>query len=133
MKKNKRLSPFVLFFFVWLGVTVMAFFLFSHFFSLETVPVLFLQHPATHLFFSLTVSTFFLFGLDKLQAHLSGLRVPEKMLYMATFLGGSIGTLSGMYLFRHKTRKTVFQVVVAFLIFIQLIVVYGILQRGNGS
>ena len=88
------------------------------------MPFVFLQHPVTYLFLSLTISTFFLFGWDKLQAHFCGLRVPEKILYLATFLGGSLGALSGMYLFRHKTRKTSFQVVIAFLLLVQLALLF---------
>lgn len=69
---------------------------------------------------STTAATFALFGFDKFQAIQKGERVPEKILYLATFFGGSVGSLIGMNLFRHKTSKTSFQFVVIVLILIQI-------------
>ena len=35
-------------------------------------------------------------------------RIPEKTLFIITALGGGIGTIAGMYIFRHKTQKIAF-------------------------
>ena len=35
-------------------------------------------------------------------------RIPEKTLFTAALFGGSIGSIAGMYLFRHKTRHWYF-------------------------
>lgn len=35
-------------------------------------------------------------------------RIPEKTLFTAALFGGSIGSILGMYLFRHKTRHWYF-------------------------
>lgn len=43
-------------------------------------------------------------GIDKRKAKKHAWRAPEKELFLISFLGGSIGTLAGMYLFRHKTK-----------------------------
>ena len=48
---------------------------------------------------------FLMMWYDKHQAKWGRWRVPEKTLFMITFLGGGIGTLAGMYTFRHKTKK----------------------------
>ena len=55
-------------------------------------------------------------------------RIPEKTLFLSALLGGSIGAISGMYTFRHKTKHWYFvvgmpliliaQLALAFLIFL---------------
>ncbi|MBS6397391.1 MAG: DUF1294 domain-containing protein [Clostridiales bacterium] len=47
---------------------------------------------------------FALMGIDKYKAKRHLWRIPEKTLFLTSLLGGSIGTLTGMYFFRHKTR-----------------------------
>ncbi len=44
------------------------------------------------------------FGIDKHKAKKGLWRIPEATLMLLAILGGSIGALAGMYLFRHKTR-----------------------------
>ena len=73
---------------------------------------------------ALNIATFLLLLIDKLAASMKNHRVPENFLYLATFLGGSVGMLVGMYVLRHKTRKTSFQMVVAVVILIQFLIVY---------
>lgn len=51
-----------------------------------------------------------LMGADKRRARKHLWRVPEKTLFLVSVLGGSAGTLAGMYLFRHKTRHWYFVV-----------------------
>jgi uncharacterized membrane protein YsdA (DUF1294 family) len=48
-----------------------------------------------------------LFGYDKFQAQNGGWRVSEKHLCQSALLGGWIGGLIAMQLFRHKTYKQV--------------------------
>lgn len=43
--------------------------------------------------------------IDKQKAKKGSWRIPEKTIFIVTVLGGGIGTISGMYLFRHKTQK----------------------------
>ena len=47
---------------------------------------------------------------DKRRARLHRWRIPEKVLFGASLLGGSAGTWAGMYLFRHKTKHWYFVV-----------------------
>lgn len=54
--------------------------------------------------------SFFLMGLDKWKARRKKWRIPEKTLFLFAFLGGSLGSLAGMQVFRHKTRHTSFRI-----------------------
>ena len=47
---------------------------------------------------------------DKRRARLHRWRIPEKVLFGVSLLGGSAGTWAGMYLFRHKTKQWYFVV-----------------------
>lgn len=49
-------------------------------------------------------------GWDKGQARRRGRRVPERTLLLLDFLGGSLGGICGMFLFRHKTLHLKFRV-----------------------
>ncbi|MCK8059279.1 MULTISPECIES: DUF1294 domain-containing protein [unclassified Fusibacter] len=44
-------------------------------------------------------------AVDKKKAKQSKWRIPEKVLWTITLLGGGIGTFFGMTWFRHKTKK----------------------------
>ena len=57
---------------------------------------------------ALNLLSFTLFGLDKGFAKRHTRRIPEKTLLWAAALGGSVGALLGMLLFRHKTRHLKF-------------------------
>ena len=50
--------------------------------------------------------TFVIYGADKWKAKAGKRRVPEKTLLVLTLIGGSVGALFAMLLFRHKTRET---------------------------
>lgn len=50
--------------------------------------------------------------LDKLFAKKGAWRVPERTLLLIAFLGGSLGSLLGMLLAHHKTRKPKFYILV---------------------
>lgn len=51
---------------------------------------------------------FLLMFIDKKKAKYDKWRIPEKILITIAILGGSIGGIAGMYLFRHKTKKIKF-------------------------
>ena len=54
--------------------------------------------------------TFAVFGMDKYRAVKQRFRIRESVLLGLAALGGSVGGLAGMYVFRHKTRKNRFRV-----------------------
>ncbi len=74
------------------------------------------------LFIIVNIATFFLYGLDKLLASAQTRRVPERTLHFTAFFFGSPGALLAMNLFRHKTQKTSFQLMLAFLVLVQVII-----------
>ena len=49
-----------------------------------------------------------LYGIDKAKAKRGAWRIPEKVLLGLGILGGALGALTGMKLFRHKTRHWYF-------------------------
>lgn len=51
---------------------------------------------------------FLVMYIDKKKAKYGKWRIPEKTLMLIALLGGSVGTIIGMYLFRHKTQKLKF-------------------------
>ena len=66
---------------------------------------------------------FGLFWFDKWMAHVQGWRVPELILWLLMLFGGSIGGLVAMTWFRHKTKKTSFQLVAWLIVLIQMMVI----------
>ena len=46
--------------------------------------------------------------IDKEKAKKGKWRIKENTLLVITLLGGGIGTIAGMYTFRHKTKKMIF-------------------------
>ena len=71
---------------------------------------------------------FFAMGIDKLKAKKGSWRIPENTLFMFTILGGGVGTIAGVYVFRHKTKKKKFTIgMPAILILEILIIIYLIL------
>lgn len=47
---------------------------------------------------------------DKRSAQKGDWRISEKGLFIMVLLGGGIGGIIGMYLFRHKTKKLIFTI-----------------------
>ena len=54
------------------------------------------------------IVAFFLMGIDKKKAQIGAWRIPEKTLFLSAILGGGVGAIAGMQLFRHKTRHRSF-------------------------
>lgn len=52
--------------------------------------------------------SFLLMLADKRKAQKNLWRIPERTLFTAALFGGSIGSIVGMYLFRHKTKHWYF-------------------------
>ena len=67
---------------------------------------------------------FVLMLADKQRAKKHRWRIPESVLLASAALGGSLGALLGMWLFRHKTRKAKFFVTVPLLLAAQCALLY---------
>ena len=61
-------------------------------------------------FILINIIGFLMMYIDKQKAKKGKWRIPEKTLFIITALGGGIGTIAGMYTFRHKTQKVAFVV-----------------------
>ena len=72
-----------------------------------------LDHLLVYFYSVLTLMTLLAYGWDKLQAKREGRRVPERILHGLAWCGGFVGAWMGMRLFRHKTQKRMFSLVVA--------------------
>lgn len=70
---------------------------------------------------------FVLMLADKLKAKKNRWRIPEATLMTVAALGGSIGSLLGMYLFRHKTRHPRFSLGIPAILAVQLVAATWIL------
>ena len=60
--------------------------------------------------------------LDKYFAKNNMYRISEKNLFFIAIIGGSIGSIIGMYQFRHKTKHRHFTTGLPFIIFIQIMI-----------
>lgn len=57
---------------------------------------------------------------DKRKAIKNRWRIPERTLMGVALLGGSMGCLAGMYLFRHKTRHPKFTIGIPVILSLQI-------------
>ena len=53
---------------------------------------------------------FAIMGRDKYLARKKQWRISESALWFIAFIGGAIGSVIGMYYFRHKTKHIVFKI-----------------------
>lgn len=72
---------------------------------------------------------FFTMGLDKWKAKNKMWRVPENTFFMLTAIGGGIGTVAGMFLFRHKTQKPQFRFGLPAILILEIIFVIVLMVR----
>ena len=69
---------------------------------------------------TINIVAFFLMGIDKKKARTGAWRIPEKTLFLSAILGGSIGSICGMQLFRHKTKHKSFVIGMPAILVVQL-------------
>lgn len=74
----------------------------------------------------INILVFILMGIDKKLAISKKQRISEFTLLSLSFLGGSIGTLIGMYLFHHKTKKVKFLILVPISLILNIIIYLNI-------
>lgn len=70
--------------------------------------------------------TLIISGIDKMKARHAKWRIKESTLYLLSFLGGVFGMVISMMLFRHKTKKTKFIMIVT-LAFAMHVVILGLI------
>lgn len=67
--------------------------------------------------------TFLAMYIDKKKAKKGKWRTKESTLFTLVFLGGGIGGIAGMYVFRHKNKKTRFVIGFPAILIIEIILV----------
>lgn len=70
-----------------------------------------MMNPITFLiiyFVIMNIVGFAIMGIDKRKAIKRTFRIPEATLFIVALIGGSIGSIIGMQVFRHKTRHWYF-------------------------
>ena len=81
--------------------------------------------PQLLLIYLLTINALgcLLMLMDKVKAKKNRWRIPEATLFLVAVIGGSIGSLIGMYLFRHKTKHFSFILGMPLILAAQIILV----------
>lgn len=70
---------------------------------------------------------FLAMGIDKFKAKKGYWRIPEGTLMTICLIGGGIGTIVGMYTFRHKTKKLKFTIGMPTIVIAEIILVVYLL------
>jgi len=78
---------------------------------------------------SINLISLLMFGVDKLKAKHDAWRLSERSLYLASFLGGVFGSVLGMKIFRHKTRKTKFKMIISILVIWNVIIYLAVTDQ----
>lgn len=84
-------------------------------------------HPVLAWITSVNLITFALFGIDKLAAMGKFLRVPEWVLYLFAFVGGSPGAIAAQSAFRHKVSKPAFLRIFWLIVAMQILLIAGVI------
>ena len=72
-------------------------------------------------FIIINIIGFLIMYIDKQKAKKGAWRIPERTIFIITAFGGGIGTIAGMYTFRHKTQKLKFTIGLPFILILELI------------
>ena len=82
---------------------------------------------AAYLLWNLTA--FLLVMLDKSQARRGRRRIPERYFFLFALLFGAAGILTGMYIFRHKTRHASFVFGVPLLLLLNVVIYFFLINK----
>jgi len=75
---------------------------------------------------AINLIAFFSMWLDKRKAQYGKWRVKEYTLFIIALIGGSIGSIIGMYTFRHKTKKPRFFIGFPIILILQILLIFSI-------
>ena len=87
-----------------------------------------LESPVLLYLIIVNAAAFLLMLADKQKAKRGAWRIPEKTLIGAAAIGGSIGALCGMYLFRHKTKHLKFTLGIPAILIGQLLLAWLLMR-----
>ena len=77
---------------------------------------------------SINVISFVLFGFDKFLAIKNKRRIPEKELFTVSTIGGAVGGMFAILVFKHKISKAAFMWRFMFIFIINIIGIYFLLR-----
>lgn len=77
---------------------------------------------------SINSISFILFGFDKFLAIKNKRRIPEKELFTVSTVGGAVGGMFAILVFKHKISKTTFMWRFMFIFLLNIIVIYFLLR-----
>ncbi|MBR0262695.1 MAG: DUF1294 domain-containing protein [Prevotella sp.] len=75
---------------------------------------------------AINIVTFFVYGIDKWKAKQGSWRISEATLLLLAVIGGSIGALSGMQIWHHKTMHKKFKYGLPLILLAQIALIYFI-------
>ncbi|PGL68918.1 DUF1294 domain-containing protein [Bacillus sp. AFS055030] len=70
------------------------------------------------------IVSFAIMGIDKSRAKRKAWRIPERILFLFAIIGGTIGSILGMYYFKHKTKHPKFVFGYWIILFIQFVIYF---------
>ena len=74
----------------------------------------------------INIIAFLAMYIDKRKAKYGKWRVQEQSLFILALIGGSIGAIIGMNIFRHKTKKLRFSVGFPIILILQIVLIISI-------
>lgn len=74
----------------------------------------------------INLAAFLAMFIDKKKAENNKWRIKESTLLVLALVGGSIGEIIGMYVFRHKTKKPKFVIGIPVIIILQILLIIAI-------
>ena len=84
-----------------------------------------MQYVAIY-YFLINLVLFVMMGNDKARAVKNRWRIPEAYLFIAALLGGAVGGLLGMHVYRHKTKKPAFYIIFSIAIVMHIMCIYSL-------
>jgi uncharacterized membrane protein YsdA (DUF1294 family) len=82
---------------------------------------------------SINLIAFCIFGWDKRQAIGSRFRIPNLVFNLVAICGGSLGSIIGLYAFRHKTLQSYFKLSLFFYLAIHVAIIYFLFWMRSAS
>ncbi|MCQ2507614.1 MAG: DUF1294 domain-containing protein [Dorea sp.] len=82
---------------------------------------------------AINLTGFLSMGIDKRKAVKNHWRTKEKTLFLFALLGGTIGSILGMKVFHHKTRKWYFKYGMPLILTLQILIPVGLFFYFRGQ
>ncbi len=88
---------------------------------MESLSAIYFSHPLLFSYLGvINLIALFTYGVDKIYARAHAWRISERTLLLLALAGGSPGALTGIYLFRHESRKSIFLLYFSAILLVQI-------------